>query len=62
MPFITVLALKGRTLDQRRLFADEITRLAVKCLDAEPEEVRVRFVEMDATEFARGGRLFADQS
>ena len=60
MPFITVLTLRGRTLEQRRTFAAEVTKLAIDCLGAKTEEVRVRFVEMDATEFARAGRLMSD--
>jgi 4-oxalocrotonate tautomerase len=60
MPFITVLTLRGKTLEQRRTFAAEVTKLAIDCLGARPQEVRVRFVEMDATEFARAGRLMSD--
>jgi len=62
MPFITVLTLGGRTLEQRRAFAAAVTQLATECLDASPREVRVRFVEMDAGHFARSGRLAADGS
>jgi 4-oxalocrotonate tautomerase len=61
MPFITVLTLRGRTLDQRRAFAAEVTRLAADCFGSRPEEVRVRFVEMDADEFARAGLLMSDR-
>ena len=61
MPFITVLALKGRTIEQRRAFAAEVTKLAVDCLGSRPEEVRVRFVDMDASEFAQAGRLVHDR-
>jgi 4-oxalocrotonate tautomerase len=61
MPFITVLALKGRSIEQRRTFAAEVTKLAVDCFGSKPEEVRVHFVDMDASEFARAGRLMDDR-
>jgi 4-oxalocrotonate tautomerase len=61
MPFVTVLMLKGRTLDQRRHFAEAVTQLAVDSLGAKADEVRVHFVEMAATDFARAGRLTSDQ-
>ncbi|HJQ03545.1 MAG TPA: tautomerase family protein [Jatrophihabitans sp.] len=60
MPFITVLAIRGRSVEQRRAFAAEVTKLAVDCFGARPEEVRVHFVEMDPSEFARGGQLMSD--
>lgn len=60
MPFITVLTLQGKSEEQRRAFAAEVTKLAADCLGARPEEVRVHFVEMAATEFARAGRLMSD--
>lgn len=62
MPFITVLMLNGRSLDQRRHFADAVTQLATESLGARPEDVRVRFVEMDAADFARAGRLTIDNA
>jgi 4-oxalocrotonate tautomerase len=62
MPFITVLTLRGRSLDQRRSFAAQVTTLAVDTLGARPEEVRVHFVEMDNTDFARAGQLVSDES
>jgi 4-oxalocrotonate tautomerase len=60
MPFITVLTVRGKSLEQRRAFAAEVTKLAVDCFGARAPEVRVHFVEMDPTEFARAGRLMSD--
>lgn len=61
MPFITVLMLTGRTLEQRREFAEHVTELAVRSLGAKVEEVRVRFVDMDPHDFARAGRLTSER-
>ncbi|GAA3119082.1 MULTISPECIES: tautomerase family protein [Nonomuraea] len=61
MPFITVLMLSGKDLDQRRRFAEEVTKSAEATLGARPEEVRVRFVEMTRSDFARAGRLMCDE-
>ncbi len=60
MPFITVLTLEGRTVDQRREFAARVTELAMECFGSKPEEVRVHFVDMRTDEFARAGRLMSD--
>ncbi|MEV6596473.1 tautomerase family protein [Actinoplanes sp. NPDC051346] len=60
MPFITVLAIRGSSVEQRREFAAKVTELAVSCLNAKPQEVRVHFTEMDRSEFARAGRLMSD--
>ncbi|MBJ7599464.1 tautomerase family protein [Candidatus Nephthysia bennettiae] len=61
MPFITVEILKGRSLDQRRKFANLVTEAAVATLDTSPERVRIVFRELDPTELARAGVLVADQ-
>jgi 4-oxalocrotonate tautomerase family enzyme len=62
MPFISVELLAGRTLDAHRRFAEQVTAAAVECLDAAPENVRIRFRELDPLELAIGGRLVADRN
>ncbi len=62
MPFISVEILEGRSIDQRRQFAREVTRAAVDCLGAKPEKVRVRFVELKPHDLARNGVLVLDEN
>ncbi len=47
MPNITVEILKGRSLEQITCFAEALTRACSDHLDAGPDRVRVRFVELD---------------
>lgn len=61
MPFISVEILKGRTLEQRRQFAKDVTEHAVELLGTGPEQVRIRFIEIDPTEIARAGALAVDE-
>lgn len=61
MPFIKVEILEGRTKEQRADFAAQVTRAAVDCLGAQPERVRIRFIEMSPDDLARGGYLVSDE-
>jgi 4-oxalocrotonate tautomerase len=61
MPNITVELLSGRTLDQRREFAEAVTSAAVEILKARREAVRIRFDEIEKTDVANGGTLESDR-
>lgn len=60
MPNITVELLRGRTVDQRREFADAVTADAVQILGARRQDVRIVFTEFAADEVANGGVLALD--
>jgi 4-oxalocrotonate tautomerase len=53
--------LKGRTIDQRRRFVEQVTELAVKELNARPSRVRIRFLEMAPEDMAISGKLASDE-
>ena len=55
MPFISAEILKGRTREQKERFVERVTAAAVDELGAAPENVRIRLVELDRSEVARGG-------
>jgi 4-oxalocrotonate tautomerase len=61
MPNITVELLAGRTLDQRREFAQAVTDAAVDILKARRQDVRIRFDEIEKIDVANGGVLKADE-
>ena len=61
MPNITVELLSGRTLDQRREFAEAVTRAAVEILNARRPAVRIRFDEIEKSDVANGGTLESDR-
>lgn len=60
MPNITVELLGGRTLDQRRQFAQAVTAAAVEILKARPQDVRIRFDELGRDDVANGGVLVSE--
>ena len=57
MPNITVELLAGRTLDQRRAFAQAVTDDAVALLGARRQDVRIDYTENTADTVATGGVL-----
>jgi 4-oxalocrotonate tautomerase len=61
MPNITVELLSGRTLDQRREFAEAVTAAAVDILKARRAAVRIRFDEIERSDVANGGVLESDK-
>ncbi|WP_347978286.1 tautomerase family protein [Microbacterium sp. ProA8] len=60
MPNIRVELLPGRTVDQRRRFAEEVTRAAVEALGARRQDVRIMFEEVAADFVANGGVLASE--
>ena len=60
MPNIRVELLPGRTVDQRRAFAAEVTRAAVEELGARQQDVRIMFEEVAADFVANGGILASE--
>ena len=63
MPNITVELLRGRTIDQRRAFAEAVADNAVEMLGARRQDVRMVFSEITADTVANGGVLASeDQS
>jgi len=60
MPNMRVELLSGRTHEQRRRFAEEVTRAAVEELGAREQDVRILFEEIAADHVANGGVLASD--
>lgn len=62
MPNIRVELLAGRTADQRRDFASQVTQAAVEALGARQQDVRILFEEITADHVANGGVLASDDA
>lgn len=60
MPTIRVELLEGRTVEQKREFAETVTREAVRVLRCAPESVAVAFFDVPRHDWAVGGRLMSD--
>ncbi|MDH2898071.1 MULTISPECIES: 4-oxalocrotonate tautomerase [Rahnella] len=60
MPMIRLEMLPGRTAEQKRDFAREVTRVAVETLKCKPESVDVVITEIPKSHWAKGGELMGD--
>jgi 4-oxalocrotonate tautomerase len=60
MPNITVELLRGRSLDQRRAFAQAVADSAVELLGARRQDVRMVFTEITPDAVANGGVLASE--
>jgi 4-oxalocrotonate tautomerase len=61
MPIINVEMLEGRTVDQKRLLAQELTDAFVRSCGGDTANVRVLIREVAAVDWAIGGTLVADR-
>ncbi len=61
MPTVTVLAIEGRTAEQKRGLVKDITEAVVKNFNTSPEKVSIAIREIKKENFAVGGTLFCDR-
>ncbi len=61
MPIIRVEMYKGRTLDQKRALAKELTEAFVKVGGGKPEAVQVVFFDIEKEDWAVAGQLAVDR-
>jgi len=61
MPTLHLEMHPGRTLDQKRDFVREVTRVTVETLVCPPESVDVLITEVPREAWAKGGILIADK-
>ena len=57
MPILRLEMHPGRTLDQKRAFVREVTRVVVETLNCPPESVDVVISEVDRENWAKAGKL-----
>jgi 4-oxalocrotonate tautomerase len=60
MPVVIIEMGKGRTVEQKRRVADEITRTITTTFGVDPAWVTVLFDELDQESIAKSGRLLCD--
>jgi len=60
MPILHLEMHPGRTLDQKREFVREATRVAVDILKCPPESVDVVITEVARENWAKSGKLISD--
>lgn len=62
MPVIRVEMLKGRTREQKRAIAKELTDGFIKTAGGKPEGVTIIFAEVEKEDWAIAGQLVADRT
>lgn len=62
MPVIRVEMLAGRTDEQKRTFAREVTKLACETFNCKPDTLHVVFSEVPRNSWATAGTLQSDKS
>ena len=60
MPRVTIEADEGRTIDQKRGLAKDITEAVVKNFNVKPEAVTIQIVEGKKENRAKAGKLAID--
>ncbi|HZE91911.1 MAG TPA: 4-oxalocrotonate tautomerase [Rhizobacter sp.] len=60
MPTIRVELFEGRSVEQKRQYAQALTEATVRVLGGSPEAVEVLFFELARHDWATGGKLWSD--
>ena len=60
MPTIRVEMFEGRTVEQKRAFAQAVTEVAARTLGTSPDSVDVLFFDIAKEDWATGGKLWSD--
>lgn len=60
MPIYRVEMFEGRTLEQKKKLAEEITRVSVEVLGGNPDGVQVVIHEVKRENWATGGKLWLE--
>lgn len=61
MPTIRIELFEGRTAEQKRALAQEITAACVKVLGGSPDGIDVLFYDIARQDWATGGVLWSDK-
>ena len=61
MPTYHIEMLEGRTVEQKRLLAEEITRVSVEILGGSPDSVDILITGVKRENWATGGKLWLDR-
>ncbi|MDR1377911.1 MAG: tautomerase family protein [Synergistaceae bacterium] len=62
MPMIQVNLIAGHSMEEKRKFAANVTRIACEDLNVQPEQVWVQIIDMPTDSFAVAGTLIADRA
>jgi len=60
MPIVSIKIIEGRTVEQKRGLAKDVTEAIVKNLGCPASAVHIDIQEMKPENYAQGGKLFSD--
>ncbi|OUN01895.1 4-oxalocrotonate tautomerase [Flavonifractor sp. An92] len=58
MPNIFIEMIEGRTVEQKQLLAEQITKVTADILQLDPEIITIRFLDNKRENLAKGGKLY----
>jgi 4-oxalocrotonate tautomerase len=61
MPLVTIKIIEGRTVEQKRGMAKDVTEAISKNIGANPENIMIDIVEYSQENLAQAGKLFIDR-
>lgn len=62
MPLVNIQMKVGKTIEQKRVLAREITNIICKTVGSAPEKVRIVFSEIEDENYSLGGKLDIDKN
>lgn len=60
MPIVQIDLIEGRTLEQKRILAEKVTKAIVESLNCPETAVSIIMREMKTDNFAKAGKLWCD--
>ncbi|MTW09595.1 4-oxalocrotonate tautomerase [Pseudoduganella eburnea] len=60
MPILYLEMHPGRTLEQKRAFVSEVTRVSVETLACPPDSLQIVITEVPREHWAKAGKLLSD--
>lgn len=61
MPLVTIKIIEGRTVEQKRGMAKDVTEAISKNINTAPDNVMIDIVEYSREDLAQAGKLFIDR-
>lgn len=61
MPIVQIELIEGRTVEQKRVLAEKVTRAIVESLSCPETAVSIIMREMQTDNFAKAGKLWCDK-
>jgi 4-oxalocrotonate tautomerase len=61
MPLVTIKIIEGRTTEQKRGMARDVTEAIVKNVGCPPDAVHINIIDLKKENIADGGKLYCDK-